>query len=155
MSLPTTASGRIVLTVVALGNNLGLATTAEGVETSEQLKVLRRLGCALAQGNLFARPMAAAELTVPHAARFRRPSLAGRERRPRGVAARRPPRPLLRRLLLGADAVDVRRGHGRGRHVVFQLAEVAVPGHCSPTSCAGSMGCGYDRRHFRHEDRWR
>jgi diguanylate cyclase (GGDEF)-like protein/PAS domain S-box-containing protein len=52
----------IVLTVVALGNNLGLATTAEGVETREQLKVLRRLGCALAQGHLFARPMAAAEL---------------------------------------------------------------------------------------------
>jgi diguanylate cyclase (GGDEF)-like protein/PAS domain S-box-containing protein len=52
----------IVGTIVALGDNLGLATTAEGVETREQLKVLRRLGCALAQGHLFARPMAAAEL---------------------------------------------------------------------------------------------
>ena len=44
----------IVLTVVALGNVLGLATTAEGVETSKQFKVLRRLGCTLAQGYLFA-----------------------------------------------------------------------------------------------------
>jgi diguanylate cyclase (GGDEF)-like protein len=54
----------IVRTVLALGDNLGLATTAEGVETIEQLRVLRRLGCVLAQGHLFARPMAAAEVPV-------------------------------------------------------------------------------------------
>ena len=52
----------IVRTVVALGGNLGLTTTAEGIETAEQLRVLRRLGCALVQGYLFARPMPAPQL---------------------------------------------------------------------------------------------
>lgn len=52
----------IVRTVVALGSNLGLTATAEGIETDEQLRVLRRLGCALVQGYLFARPMPAPQL---------------------------------------------------------------------------------------------
>ena len=49
----------IVRTVAALGANLALTTTAEGIETPEQLRVLRRLGCSLVQGYLFARPMPA------------------------------------------------------------------------------------------------
>ena len=49
----------IVRTVAALGANLGLVTTAEGIETAEQLRTLRRLGCHLVQGYLFARPMPA------------------------------------------------------------------------------------------------
>jgi diguanylate cyclase (GGDEF)-like protein len=49
----------IVRTVTALGRNLGLTATAEGIETAEQLRVLRRLGCSLVQGYLFARPMPA------------------------------------------------------------------------------------------------
>jgi diguanylate cyclase (GGDEF)-like protein len=52
----------IVQTVAALGANLHLTTTAEGIETADQLRVLRRLGCSLVQGYLFARPMPAAML---------------------------------------------------------------------------------------------
>jgi diguanylate cyclase (GGDEF)-like protein len=47
----------VVRTMVALGENLNLTPTAEGVETAEQLRVLRALGCVWAQGHLFARPM--------------------------------------------------------------------------------------------------
>ena len=47
----------VVRTMVALGENLNLTPTAEGVETVEQLRVLRGLGCTWAQGHLFARPM--------------------------------------------------------------------------------------------------
>jgi EAL domain-containing protein (putative c-di-GMP-specific phosphodiesterase class I) len=47
----------LVRAVVALGENLGLTPVAEGVETSMQLRELRRCGCVWAQGHLFARPM--------------------------------------------------------------------------------------------------
>jgi diguanylate cyclase len=48
--------------VIQLGRNLGLSVVAEGVEDELQASVLRELGCPLAQGFLFARPMAAEEL---------------------------------------------------------------------------------------------
>jgi diguanylate cyclase (GGDEF)-like protein len=47
----------VVRAMVVLGENLGLTPTAEGVETSAQLRELRRCGCVWAQGHLFARPM--------------------------------------------------------------------------------------------------
>ena len=42
--------------IIALGNSLGLPIVAEGIETPEQLRVRRRLGCELGQGYLFGRP---------------------------------------------------------------------------------------------------
>ncbi len=48
--------------IVALGRSLGLSTVAEGIETPEQLRVLRGLGCGLGQGYLFGKPAAAADL---------------------------------------------------------------------------------------------
>jgi diguanylate cyclase (GGDEF)-like protein len=55
-----TDDGRaIVRAVVNLAAGLGMATLAEGVETEEQLAVLRDLGCDMAQGYLMARPLQA------------------------------------------------------------------------------------------------
>jgi EAL domain-containing protein (putative c-di-GMP-specific phosphodiesterase class I) len=45
-----------VAAIVAMGHGLGLEVVAEGVETEEQLAVLRRLGCDGAQGYLLGRP---------------------------------------------------------------------------------------------------
>ena len=45
--------------VIQLGRNLGLKVIAEGVEDERQAQILQALGCPLAQGFLFARPMTA------------------------------------------------------------------------------------------------
>jgi len=50
--------------VIQLGRNLGLHVIAEGVEDERQAQILSALGCELAQGYLFARPMSAAQLTT-------------------------------------------------------------------------------------------
>lgn len=46
----------IVRTILALGANLNLAVTAEGVETQEQYDALQHMGCRRFQGYLFAKP---------------------------------------------------------------------------------------------------
>ncbi len=51
----------VVRTIVHLARNLGMTVVAEGVETEGQLELLRKLGCDLAQGFLFARPVPAHE----------------------------------------------------------------------------------------------
>jgi diguanylate cyclase (GGDEF)-like protein len=52
----------IVRAVAGLGRNLGMSTTAEGVETNEQLGRLRDEGCTEVQGYLFSRPLPASEV---------------------------------------------------------------------------------------------
>jgi diguanylate cyclase (GGDEF)-like protein/PAS domain S-box-containing protein len=52
----------IVRAVTGLGSALGMATTAEGVETIGQLEQLRREGCTEVQGYLFSKPTPAHEL---------------------------------------------------------------------------------------------
>ncbi len=52
----------IARAVIALGRALGMEVVAEGVETAEQLELLRGLGCDHAQGYHLARPMAAEEV---------------------------------------------------------------------------------------------
>jgi diguanylate cyclase (GGDEF)-like protein len=47
----------IVRAVIALGRDLGIEITAEGVETREQLEMLERVGCDEIQGYLFSRPV--------------------------------------------------------------------------------------------------
>jgi len=58
--LPAACPG-IVDAIVSLGSVLGLAVVAEGVETEEQAAALRSIGCGLAQGYLFGRPVPAGE----------------------------------------------------------------------------------------------
>ena len=52
----------IVRAVTGLGKSLGISTTAEGVETSEQLALLRLEGCTEVQGYLFSPPRPAEDV---------------------------------------------------------------------------------------------
>ena len=52
-----TTDRSIVEAVVSIARSLGRTTVAEGVETEEQLELLRELGCDIAQGYLIGRPM--------------------------------------------------------------------------------------------------
>ena len=52
----------IVRAVAAMANGLGMTTTAEGVETKEQLDTVRAEGCTEMQGFLFSRPVPAEEI---------------------------------------------------------------------------------------------
>jgi diguanylate cyclase (GGDEF)-like protein/PAS domain S-box-containing protein len=52
----------IVRTIVALAQNLGMDVVAEGVETEDQLKLLRKLECENGQGYLFSTPLGGQQL---------------------------------------------------------------------------------------------
>jgi len=52
----------IVRAVTGLGQSLGIATTAEGVETREQLDQVRAEGCDEVQGYFFSRPVPGADV---------------------------------------------------------------------------------------------
>ncbi|TMM04723.1 MAG: EAL domain-containing protein [Actinobacteria bacterium] len=55
-------AGALLAAIVSLAHALGLRTAAEGVETAAQADALRALGCDLAQGFFFHRPLAGEEL---------------------------------------------------------------------------------------------
>jgi diguanylate cyclase (GGDEF)-like protein len=55
-------SAIIVRTIAALGDALGIETTAEGIETVEQLELVQRAGCTEGQGYLIGRPRPASDI---------------------------------------------------------------------------------------------
>jgi EAL domain-containing protein (putative c-di-GMP-specific phosphodiesterase class I) len=64
-------SAVIIKAIAGLGTSLGIETTAEGIETPEQMEIVRRAGCTEMQGYLASPPRPASD--VPGLiARFRR-----------------------------------------------------------------------------------
>jgi len=51
----------IVSAIVAMARSLNIQVVAEGIESWQQLEILRNMGCSLAQGFLFAKPVPAAD----------------------------------------------------------------------------------------------
>jgi diguanylate cyclase (GGDEF)-like protein len=54
----------IIRAVTALSTSLGMKTTAEGVETEEQLQTLKEEGCTEVQGYLFSKPVPATQAAL-------------------------------------------------------------------------------------------
>jgi len=57
-------NGAIIASIVSLANALGMETTAEGVETMDELDLVRELGCSHVQGYIYAKAMAREEADV-------------------------------------------------------------------------------------------
>ena len=55
------AAARFTAALLGLGTELGLLVIAEGIERTSQAELLRAMGCTLAQGYLFSRPLPAVE----------------------------------------------------------------------------------------------
>jgi diguanylate cyclase (GGDEF)-like protein len=58
----------VVASTLALAQGLGIAITAEGIETEEQFEYMRKAGIDLAQGYLFGRPVPLSQLDLSQAA---------------------------------------------------------------------------------------
>jgi diguanylate cyclase (GGDEF)-like protein len=71
----------IVLAIAGLAKHLGIATTAEGVETKQQLQQVKALGCSEMQGFLFSPPLRIAEVTQMFRARIEKDAAAVEVRR--------------------------------------------------------------------------
>lgn len=54
---------QIVRTIIELARVLGMDVVAEGIETRDQYRLLRQMGCRFGQGYLFAKPMPAGEIS--------------------------------------------------------------------------------------------
>ena len=55
-------SGELIRAAINIGHSLGIMTLAEGIETKEQLEILRALGCQQGQGFLFSPAIPASEI---------------------------------------------------------------------------------------------
>ena len=58
---PESRNAALIRAMVGLASDLKMQTTAEGVETQEELLLVRNLGCSLVQGYIFGKPMPAEE----------------------------------------------------------------------------------------------
>lgn len=56
-------SSAIIYAIITMGTKMGLTVIAEGVETLEQVKVIKDYGCQEAQGYFFYKPMSAGKFT--------------------------------------------------------------------------------------------
>jgi diguanylate cyclase (GGDEF)-like protein len=71
----------IVLAIAGLAKHLGIATTAEGVETKQQLQQVKALGCSEMQGFLFSPPLRIGDVTQMLRARIEKDAAATEIRR--------------------------------------------------------------------------
>ncbi|WP_260923087.1 EAL domain-containing protein [Novosphingobium sp. 9] len=86
-------NGAIIASIVNLAEALGMETTAEGVETLDELDLVRRLGCSHVQGFIYERP-----LDAKAAARRLAMGLSAIAQGPR--SARAPRQTMLRKVVL-------------------------------------------------------
>lgn len=121
-SSSTNRNSAIIRAIVTLAEALGMDTTAEGVETHDDLNLIRELGCSQIQGFIFGRPMPAAEArklansTSVEADGFQ--------------CIREPRQRLMRRAIaqIGANACEIRLRNISSRGALAETTEPVSPG---------------------------
>jgi diguanylate cyclase len=63
---PGSEDHALVRAIISLGCTLDLRVVAQGIETEDQRRELKRLGCDRGQGYLFSRPLPASELVLSY-----------------------------------------------------------------------------------------
>ncbi|MBO9519041.1 MAG: EAL domain-containing protein [Porphyrobacter sp.] len=95
-TLPGSRNGAIIASVTSLAHALGMDTTAEGVETLDELELVRLHGCSHIQGFIYGKPLSASDAS----ARVR-DGLTVEAKGPR--ASRAPRQTMLRKVVLDHD----------------------------------------------------
>ncbi|WP_250893571.1 EAL domain-containing protein [Croceibacterium selenioxidans] len=95
-TLPGSRNGAIIASVTSLAHALGMDTTAEGVETLDELELVRLHGCSHVQGFIYGRPLCASD-----ASERVKDGLTVEAKGPR--ASRAPRQTMLRKVVLDHD----------------------------------------------------
>jgi diguanylate cyclase (GGDEF)-like protein len=114
---PESRNGAIIASITSLAQALGMDTTAEGVETFDELDLVRMHGCSHVQGFIYARP-----LTAEAASERLRSGLAVVAQGPR--SSRAPRRTMLRRVVIEHEG---HRSNGTIRNISSTGALIESP----------------------------
>ncbi|WP_237164787.1 EAL domain-containing protein [Paraurantiacibacter namhicola] len=112
---PGSRNGAIIQSITSLAHALGMDTTAEGVETLDELDLVRVLGCSHIQGYIYDKPLSMADATE----RLR----TGLDAKAQGPKSARAPRQMMLRKVLLEHAGQVYSGTIRNISVSGALIE--------------------------------
>ncbi|MEO6359765.1 MAG: EAL domain-containing protein [Sphingomicrobium sp.] len=121
-SLSTNRNSAIIRAIVTLAETLGMDTTAEGVETHDDLNLIRELGCSQIQGFIFGRPMPATEA--------RKLAISTSVEADGFQCIREPRQRLMRRAIaqIGAKTCEIRLRNISSRGALAEASEPVSPG---------------------------
>jgi diguanylate cyclase (GGDEF)-like protein len=150
---PTNRNSAIIRAIVSLAESLEMETCAEGVETHDDLQLIRELGCSHVQGYIFGRPAGAKEAS--ELANRARVEAAGFQclREPRHRLMRRAVAMIdgfeeeirLRNISITGALVDCRRPVAPGTHLVIDIVGVGPAAGTVRWSGQGRFGVQFDR----------
>ena len=150
---PTSRNSAIIRAIVSLADSLEMETCAEGVETHDDLALIRELGCSHVQGYIFGRPAGAAE--AREVANRTRVEAAGFQclREPRHRLMRRAIAMIdgyeeevrLRNISVTGALVECRRPVAPGTHLTMNMVGVGPASGTVKWAGNGKFGMQFDR----------
>jgi len=149
---PTSRNSAIIRAIVSLAESLEMETCAEGVETHDDLALIRELGCSHVQGYIFGKPVSAEEAsTLANTTRVEADGFQClREPRQRlmrrAIAAidGRPEEVRLRNISITGSLVESNRAVAPGTHLVIDIVGAGPVSGTIRWSTRGRFGVQFD-----------